>query len=70
MTAPQLVPKSVTDADARQKAAIRVVRAQALRSEVVPAYRSYTAKANYAARQAYHAMTAKIQAAVIMEERK
>ena len=69
MTAPPLVPKSVTDANARQKAATRVVRAQALRSEVTLESRAYTAKANYAMRQAYHAMTAQIQAVAIIGEK-
>ncbi len=70
MTAPPLVPKFVADANARQKAAIRVLRAQALRNNVTPASRSYEAKANYAMRQAYHAMTAQIQAVAIMGEKK
>ena len=65
-----VVPKSVTDANARQKAATRVLRAQALRNNVTPASRSYEAKANYAMRQAYHAMTAQIQAVASMEEKK
>ena len=67
MTAPPRIPEAVTKANARQKAATRVVRAQALRNNVTPASRSYEAKAKYAMRQAYHAMTAKIQAIEIME---
>ncbi len=70
MTTPPLVPKSVTDADARRKAAIRVVRAQALRNDATLESRAYAAKANYMIRQAYHAMTAQIQAVATMEEKK
>ncbi len=70
MTAPRPIPKSVTDTAARQKAATRVLRARAFRSQDTPEYRAYTAKANHAMRQAYHAMTAQLQAVANIEGEK